>query len=49
MRTIYSNYQATIYSVVPVVHVLVLPHNGADSPGLQLQELRFSCVTAALG
>lgn len=36
-----SNHHVTIYCVVPVGHVLVLPHNGADSLGLQPQELRL--------
>jgi len=44
-----SSYHATIFSVLPAGRVLVLPHNGADSLGLQLQELRLFCVTDASG
>lgn len=44
-----SDYHVTIYSEVPVLHILVFPHNGADSLGLQLQELSLFCVTAASG
>lgn len=39
----------TIYNEVPVLHILVVPHNEGDSLGPQLQELSLFCVTAASG